>query len=91
MRFARWRIGPLLGGLHLALMCVTVVVTGNHYVLDIVGGLVVAGSAILVGRLVSSVRFRQWWQERRPWGNTTDAPTGSTGVPTYGQRGTPKL
>lgn len=43
-----WRIGAILGAIHLALMCITVVVTGNHYVLDIVGGFLIAGAAILL-------------------------------------------
>ena len=62
--FPRWRIGTFLGGLHLALMCVTVIVTGNHYVLDIVGGFIVAGSAIAVVRLFSSEWVRRRWSER---------------------------
>ena len=61
----RWRIGPFLGGLHLALMCVTVIVTGNHYVLDIVGGLIVAGTGIAVGQFLSHESVGRWWQERR--------------------------
>ncbi|HYI15685.1 MAG TPA: phosphatase PAP2 family protein [Thermomicrobiales bacterium] len=76
----RWRIGTVLGGLHLALMCVTVIVTGNHYVLDIVGGFIVAGTAIAVGRFLSPERVGRWWQER--WrgrrgarGYMTSAPT----------------
>lgn len=44
------RVGAVLGGVHLALMCLTVVVTGNHYVLDIVGGFLVAGIAVLLAR-----------------------------------------
>jgi membrane-associated phospholipid phosphatase len=48
-----WRgIGALLGAAHVLLMCVTVVVTGNHYVLDIVGGFVVAGSAVALERVL---------------------------------------
>ncbi|MDP9369353.1 MAG: phosphatase PAP2 family protein [Chloroflexota bacterium] len=43
--FRRWRLGTVLGALHVALMCVTVVVTGNHYVLDIVGGLLLDAAA----------------------------------------------
>ena len=46
------RIGPVLAALHLALMCVTVVVTGNHYVLDIVAGFAVAGAALGLARLL---------------------------------------
>jgi membrane-associated phospholipid phosphatase len=36
-------------------MCVTVVVTGNHYVLDIVGGFLVAGAAILLARVLPRI------------------------------------
>jgi membrane-associated phospholipid phosphatase len=52
----RWRnLGAILGLLHLSLMCVTVVVTGNHYVLDIVGGFLVAGAAILLARVLPRI------------------------------------
>ncbi len=44
------RVGAILGATHLLLMGVTVVVTGNHYTLDIVGGLVLVGIAALVAR-----------------------------------------
>jgi membrane-associated phospholipid phosphatase len=68
----RRRIGALLGGLHLALMCVTVVVTGNHYVLDIVGGFTVAGTAILIGWFLSPERLQRWsWNWRRTGKNTS--------------------
>lgn len=41
----RWRLGIVLGVLHVAIMTVTVMATGNHYFLDAVGGwLIVAGS-----------------------------------------------
>jgi membrane-associated phospholipid phosphatase len=78
----RWRIGALLGGLHLTLMCMTVVVTGNHYVMDIVGGFIVAGAAIAAGRFLSSERIRHWWPARRlgrsgSRAGRTSAPAGS--------------
>ena len=44
------RVGLILGVSHLTLMCITVVVTGNHYILDIVGGLLVVASAVLLAR-----------------------------------------
>lgn len=44
------RVGAIVGSIHLTIMCITVVVTGNHYVLDIVGGFIVVGSAMLVAR-----------------------------------------
>jgi membrane-associated phospholipid phosphatase len=47
-----WRLGAIIGLLHLFLMCITVMVTGNHYLLDIVGGFLVAGAALLLARLL---------------------------------------
>ena len=44
------RIGPLLGALHVALMSLAVVVTGNHYVLDVVAGAALGASALAVAR-----------------------------------------
>ncbi len=46
-----WRIGIVLGVLHLTMMSYAVVVTGNHYLLDVVAGLVVAGIALGLARL----------------------------------------
>ena len=46
------RIGPILGSLHVALMCGAVVITGNHYVLDVVAGFAVAGAALGLARLL---------------------------------------
>lgn len=40
------RVGLILGVSHLTLMCITVVVTGNHYILDIVGGFLVVAVAV---------------------------------------------
>ena len=56
--FPRYRIGATLGVVHLSLMSITVIVTGNHYLLDIVGGLLVAGGAVLLARSLP-----------RPWGS----------------------
>ena len=50
----RWRLGPILGTLHVGLMCVVVVATGNHFVLDIVGGAAVVAAALFAVRLMSS-------------------------------------
>jgi membrane-associated phospholipid phosphatase len=60
----RWRIGLILGITHVALMCVTVVVTGNHYVLDIVGGFAVAGFAVFVARFFPIELVRTGWNPR---------------------------
>jgi hypothetical protein len=46
------RLGLWLGAGYLALMFLTVVVTGHHYILDIAGGLITAGVAFLVARLL---------------------------------------
>lgn len=44
----KWRIGLILGTTHTLMMFTTVMVTGNHYLLDIVGGVMVAGAAFVV-------------------------------------------
>lgn len=54
-----WRIGAVIGGLHLTLMCLTVMITGNHYALDILGGLLVVGTACVLARLWESRRNRR--------------------------------
>ncbi len=56
--FRRWRLGTILGTLHVVLMCVTVVVTGNHYVLDIVGGFLLDAAAFGIVALLPA---------RLPW------------------------
>ena len=54
-----YRIGLVLGLAHLALMCVTVVVTANHYVLDIVAGFVVVAVAAVVAQYVPVIMRRE--------------------------------
>lgn len=48
----RWRIGPVLGIAHVSLMCLTVIITGNHYVLDIIAGFAVVGVAVALARFL---------------------------------------
>lgn len=56
--FRRWWLGTVLGLAHLTLMGYVVMVTGNHYVFDIIGGLLLAGIAITVA----------WWlPDELPW------------------------
>ena len=55
----RWRAGAILGGAHLATMCVTVMVTGNHYVLDVVGGFATVGLAWAILALTGRFLGRQ--------------------------------
>ena len=72
--FPRRRIGLFLGATYLALMCLTVVVTGHHYILDIVGGLATAGAAFLVARRLPEDLPWPWrWRRRRQ----APAPTGT--------------
>lgn len=62
----RWRIGACLGGIHLSLMCVAVVVTGNHYVLDVVAGFAVVGVAIALTRMIpDDFTELRWFQRMR--------------------------
>jgi hypothetical protein len=56
--YPKWRVGAIVGGTHTALMFLTVMVTGNHYVLDIVGGVLVAGAAFVVA---------YWFPTWRAW------------------------
>jgi membrane-associated phospholipid phosphatase len=54
-----YRIGLVLGLAHLTLMCVTVVVTGNHYVLDIIAGFVVVAIAAAVAQYFPVIMRRE--------------------------------
>lgn len=44
------RVGLVIGVIHLAIMCLTVVVTGNHYVLDIIAGFAVVAIAATIAQ-----------------------------------------
>lgn len=46
----RWRIGAILGTIHVLLMSLTVMATGNHFWLDIVGGFAVVAAAVALDR-----------------------------------------
>ena len=52
--FPKWRIGAIAGVVHTGLMFYTVMVTGNHFVLDIVGGVLIAGAAFAVAYVLPS-------------------------------------
>lgn len=60
--FPKWRIGAIVGGVHTTLMFLTVMVTGNHFVLDIVGGVLVAGAAFAVAYWIPA--WRTWVFDR---------------------------
>ncbi|HEY7034353.1 MAG TPA: phosphatase PAP2 family protein [Thermomicrobiales bacterium] len=57
------RIGAILGALHVAMMGLTVMVTGNHYLLDIVGGWLVVAAAFGVVRLLPAELRWPWHRE----------------------------
>ncbi len=61
------RVGAVLGAAHVAVMCVTVMATGNHYVLDIIGGFAIAGGAVALARRLPAdlgAPLRRWLAER---------------------------
>jgi membrane-associated phospholipid phosphatase len=60
------RIGAILGALHVAMMSMTVVVTANHFVLDIVGGWLVVFAAFGVARLLPDEIRWPWQRRARP-------------------------
>jgi membrane-associated phospholipid phosphatase len=72
----RWRIGLIVGLLHVTLMCVTVVVTGNHYLLDNVAGFAVVGVAVAVARFFPRLLGRMQFARGRtaPRSQTADHP-----------------
>jgi len=62
-----WRsipLGPLLGLLHISLMTLTVMATGNHFILDAVGGWLVVLGAFALARVLPG------------WRSPTRAPRG---------------
>jgi membrane-associated phospholipid phosphatase len=79
--WALWRLTPwwwsrLLGLAYPVLVSVAVVVTGNHYVLDIAGGIAVVLPAAAIAA----------WLAREPAG----APTAPAGSPPSGASGRPR-
>lgn len=57
------RVGWLLGGIIILMMPVTVMVTGNHYWLDVVGGWTVIGVSLLINRWLPFPLPIRWpWQ-----------------------------
>ena len=80
------RLGLILGATHAALMFVTVMVTGNHYWLDIVGGLLVAGGSFLVARLLPTEFPWPWHRQRAPSPREAGLPaTEDLGLPAAGR------
>ena len=68
------RLGAGLGLVHLALMAATVMITGNHYWLDIAGGLVAVALACLIAwRLPEQIPW--------PWQRSTSEPERVREVP----------
>jgi hypothetical protein len=46
-------IGPILGTIHISIMTLTVMATGNHYWADAVGGWLIIAGAILLARFLT--------------------------------------
>jgi hypothetical protein len=63
VRFARHRSVRVLGGLYPIVIGLVVIGTGNHYLLDVVAGVLVMGLAWVLVRLTASVQWLPW---RRP-------------------------
>lgn len=60
--FPRRHIGAIIGVIHLTIMAYVVMVTGNHWVLDVVGGLATTGVAWLVAaRLPDRLPWTDRW------------------------------
>ncbi len=60
--YPKWRVGAIVGAVHTTVMFLTVMVTGNHYVLDIVGGVLIAGAAFVVAYWLPS--WSRWLRAR---------------------------
>ena len=58
-RLLGWRALPLL--IYSACVWLSVVYLGEHYVVDVIGGIILAGAAFAAEGAISS-----WWQ-RRSW------------------------
>jgi hypothetical protein len=55
--FPPCRIGAIVGATHVLIMSITVMATGNHFALDIVGGIVVVAAALLLDRILPGESF----------------------------------
>jgi hypothetical protein len=60
VRYARSSLVRLAGALYPPLVIVTILVTGNHFVLDAVAGIAVIGAGFLIAG---------WWRGRRAHGS----------------------
>ena len=59
-------IGPILAILHVSIMTITVMATGNHYLLDAIGGWMIVGAAFLVARRLPAQFPFPWVNKREP-------------------------
>lgn len=59
------RIGSAVGILHVGIMVLTVMATGNHYVLDVIGGWVIVAAAFGVSRILPDPFPRPWRSRSR--------------------------
>ena len=70
------RVGIAIAAALIAMISLTVMVTGNHYWLDGVGGWIVIGVAALVNRALPYPLPVRWPWLRQASGQNPDAPTG---------------
>jgi membrane-associated phospholipid phosphatase len=82
----RWRLGIILGALHVFLMATTVVITGNHWWLDLVGGWLVVAGAFVAARRLPQELPRPWRRRAASSADPTapdpwSAPTGDGARP----------
>lgn len=57
-------IGPILGSIHIGIMTLTVMATGNHYLLDAIGGWIIILLAILMAKTLQNrwpYRLPRWF------------------------------
>jgi membrane-associated phospholipid phosphatase len=69
----KWRIGTIIGVAHVAMMCLVVMATGNHWVLDILGGWGIVIASFLVAHFLPV-------HIPTPWGRWTSQEEVVSGV-----------
>lgn len=74
------KIGPMLAVAHVALMSLTVMATGNHFVLDIIGGWLIVAGSFGAARLLPA-RIQLPWRRPTPTDLNTQEPVPAGNAP----------